>query len=347
MGSEGQTGSIETTALAAYVLIRADFQPDLANGALTFLVQQKDSFGTWHSTQATILALKALIQSVRGGGERVNATVTVTLNGGQARTLQVTPANFDVVQLISFDDVNPGAGNKVEIKAEGQGSLMYQVSGSYYLPWSEVAQAPAAEGEPLPPKVRRPSKDFNEQIAICQGFSFARRYGWSMAVGREDISCPLAKVVWGFEPMVDFYLNGMTCGGLYTDTPALGAITEAQTAKFEHKQYAYVVAAPLQRTEFEPDLILIYGNPAQVMRLVVAALYKRGGRLHASFSGRIDCSDEVIVTMQTDDYQVVLPCNGDRIFAQTQDDEMAHTIPASKIDEIVAGLEATHKNGIR
>src|SRR5512143_788814 len=203
------------------------------------------------------------------------------------------------------------------------------------------------EGEPLPPKVRRPSKDFNEQIAICQGFSFARRYGWSMAVGREDISCPLAKVVWGFEPMVDFYLNGMTCGGLYTDTPALGAITEAQTAKFEHKQYAYVVAAPLQRTEFEPDLVLIYGNPAQVMRLVVAALYKRGGRLHASFSGRIDCSDEVIVTMQTDDYQVVLPCNGDRIFAQTQDDEMAFTIPASKIDEIVAGLEATHKNGIR
>ena len=45
--------------------------------------RQKDSFGTWYSTQATVLALKALIQSVRAGGERVNASVTLRLNGGQ------------------------------------------------------------------------------------------------------------------------------------------------------------------------------------------------------------------------------------------------------------------------
>ena len=203
------------------------------------------------------------------------------------------------------------------------------------------------KGEPLPPKVRRPSKDLHEQIAICQGFAFARRYGWAMAVGREDISCPLARVVWGFEPMLDYYLNGMTCAGMYTETPAAGAITESETARFEHGQYEYVVAAPLHRTEFAPDLVLVYGNSAQVMRLVTGALYKRGGRIHSSFSGRIDCSDEVIVTMQTNDYQVVLPCNGDRIFAQTQDDEMAFTIPASKMDELVEGLERTHENGIR
>ena len=60
MGSEGQTGSIETTALAALAFLRADTHPDLANAALTYLIQQKDSFGTWYSTQATVLSLKAL-----------------------------------------------------------------------------------------------------------------------------------------------------------------------------------------------------------------------------------------------------------------------------------------------
>jgi uncharacterized protein (DUF169 family) len=203
------------------------------------------------------------------------------------------------------------------------------------------------QGEPLPPKVRRPSKDWHEQLAICQGFAFARRYGWAMAIGREDISCPLAKVVWGFAPMLDYYLNGMTCAGMYTETPAAGAISEAETARFAYGQYEYVVAAPLQRAEFEPDLVLVYGNSAQVMRLVTGALWKRGGRIHSSFSGRIDCSDEVIVTMQQNDYQVILPCNGDRIFAQTQDDEMAFTIPAAKMDELIEGLEATHAGGIR
>ncbi len=203
------------------------------------------------------------------------------------------------------------------------------------------------EGEPLPPKARRPLKDMGERFAICQGFAIARRYGWSVALGREDISCPLAKVIWGFEPMLDYYLQGQTCAGMYTETAEAGAVSEAEMAKFAYGEYAYVAAAPVSRADFEPDLVLVYGNSAQVMRLLVAALWRRGGRLHSSFSGRVDCADAVIVTMQTGEPQVVLPCNGDRIFAQTQDDEMAFTVPAAKIEELIEGLEETNKNGIR
>jgi uncharacterized protein YfaS (alpha-2-macroglobulin family) len=142
MGSKGLTGSIETTALAALAFQRADRYPDLANGALGYLLKEKDSFGTWHNTQATVLSLKALIQSVRDAGEKANASVTITLNGGQARTLQVTPQNFDVVQMVSFEDVNPGSDNRLEIQVEGQGSLMYQAAASYYLPWEVLDQYP-------------------------------------------------------------------------------------------------------------------------------------------------------------------------------------------------------------
>ncbi len=142
MGSEGQTGSIETTALAAYVLLRAGTHPDLANGALTYLIAEKDSYGTWYSTQATVLSLKALIQSVRSGAEHANATVTLRLNGSQEHVLQVTPENFDVVQQVSFEDVNIGADNTVEIEVSGEGSLMYQVTGSYYLPWDKLTLYP-------------------------------------------------------------------------------------------------------------------------------------------------------------------------------------------------------------
>jgi uncharacterized protein (DUF169 family) len=202
-------------------------------------------------------------------------------------------------------------------------------------------------GEALPTKVRRPFQDWGERVAICQGFAIARRYGWTVAMECEDISCPLAKVVWGFEPMLEYYLDGLTCAGMYTETPAAGVVSESQMATFEHGQYQSVVAAPLQRAEFVPDVLVVYGNSAQVMRLVVAALWKRGGRLYSSFSGRVACSEEIIVTMQKDDYQVILPCNGDRIFAQTQDDEMAFTIPQGKIQEIAEGLERTQRAGIR
>ncbi|MCP5084022.1 MAG: hypothetical protein GY948_20225, partial [Alphaproteobacteria bacterium] len=43
IGSEGATGSIETTALVALAFLRVNFNPALANEALTALIQQKDS----------------------------------------------------------------------------------------------------------------------------------------------------------------------------------------------------------------------------------------------------------------------------------------------------------------
>jgi uncharacterized protein YfaS (alpha-2-macroglobulin family) len=142
MGSEGQTGSLETTALATYAFLRAESHPELANSALTYLIRQKDSFGTWYNTQATVLSLKALIETVRSGAENVDAQVTVRLNDGQTETISVTPEIFDVVQLISFDDINPNQENIVSIDVEGKGNLMYQISGSYYLPWAEVTANP-------------------------------------------------------------------------------------------------------------------------------------------------------------------------------------------------------------
>jgi uncharacterized protein YfaS (alpha-2-macroglobulin family) len=139
MGSEGQTGSIETTALAALALLRANEYPQAANQALGYLIRSKDSFGTWNSTQATVLALKALLQTVRSGGERTQANIIVTLNGSQARTLEITPDNFDVVQVVTFDDINLGRDNVVGIVMGGQGNLAYAVTSSFYLPWERLS----------------------------------------------------------------------------------------------------------------------------------------------------------------------------------------------------------------
>ncbi len=142
MGSQGKTNSIETTALAALAFLRSGTHADQANAALTGLIREKDSFGTWYSTQATVLTLKAMIESARAGAEDVDASVTLTLNGGQTRSLEVNRENYDVVQLVSFDDVNLGRDNVVELSMEGKGSLMYQIAGSYYLPWDDLARYP-------------------------------------------------------------------------------------------------------------------------------------------------------------------------------------------------------------
>ncbi len=83
------------------------------------------------------------------------------------------------------------------------------------------------------------------------------------------------------------------------------------------------------------------------MILVAAALYRQGGRITSSFSARIDCSDCVIATHQSQKPQVILPCYGDRVFGQAQDHEMAFAFPYGWTEEIVAGLQGTYKGGVR
>ena len=63
-------------------------------------------------------------------------------------------------------------------------------------------------GEPLPDKVKVPSKHLGVKVAICQAISIARRYGWTMAFSGEDISCPIAKAVFGFAERNEYYSSG-------------------------------------------------------------------------------------------------------------------------------------------
>jgi len=151
MGAKSEMGSIETTAMAAYALLKGDAHPDVANKALTYLVRNKDSFGTWSTTQATILSLKALIESAKAGEPTENVTVRVSLNGEQADLIQITPENFDVVQLVTFTDKAVKGDNSVRIEVEGKGNLMYQITSRYYIPWELV---PPEEREAMTIDVR-------------------------------------------------------------------------------------------------------------------------------------------------------------------------------------------------
>jgi uncharacterized protein YfaS (alpha-2-macroglobulin family) len=148
MGGGGQVGSIEVTALAAQALLRAARHPDLAQGALTYLIQQKDSDGTWQTTQATVWALQALLLSaIQGADTSAEVTVTVSVNGGEAEPIVLDEHNAGVVHVLAFDDVGSGE-NRVAFRVAGNGRPMVQVTTEYYLPWEQVPAEPV-EQEPL------------------------------------------------------------------------------------------------------------------------------------------------------------------------------------------------------
>jgi len=132
------SADLETTALAAYALVKSGRYVDLTNKAITYLIRGKDSFGTWQTTQATVWALKTLLLSMRQAAQEISGAVTVTVNGKEAASFEITPADYDVVRQVDARSlVEPGA-NDVSITLKGKGSALYQIVSKYYLPWALV-----------------------------------------------------------------------------------------------------------------------------------------------------------------------------------------------------------------
>jgi len=202
-------------------------------------------------------------------------------------------------------------------------------------------------GEEIPERAKRPARDFKKLSMNCQVIDMARRYGWTIALTREDHICSLGIAALGFEKPTHLHDSGTLCEGMYTETKEAGQRSEAASDRFEVGQYSTLLVAPLDKATFEPHLVCVYGNPAQVMRLIQGSLWKRGGKMPSGFSARIVCSDIIVTTLLTGEPQVIMPCSGDRIFGQTQDHEMAFTIPWGRIDEVLEGLRGTHNGGIR
>ena len=210
-----------------------------------------------------------------------------------------------------------------------------------------VGIRPLAPGEPIPPKAKRPKQDLHVEVAICQAVSFARRYGWTLAFSGEDLACPIAKVAFGFEDRVDYYAKGSLAEGMYASCAEAGQAFEEALPRLGRREIAAVAVGPLARIAFEPETVLVYGNSAQVLRLVNAALFEKGGAFKAEFTGRGDCADIIIRTRQQKTPQLILPCYGDRLFGLAADDEMAFTFPFEQAERMVKGLEGTHAGGIR
>ncbi|HYB89863.1 MAG TPA: DUF169 domain-containing protein [Candidatus Binataceae bacterium] len=202
-------------------------------------------------------------------------------------------------------------------------------------------------GEAIPEGVRIPSQSMGEHWIVCQSIGVARRYGWSIAVGKEDVICPLAAIAFGFRKPTDEYFRGFASAGMYCETEDAASRLEAGVWRFEPGTYDYVCVAPLARATFEPHVVAVYANSAQVMRLVNAALYTRGGRIESTTGGRLDCAEIVIQTIAGNAPKVIIPCNGDRVFGMAQDTEMVFACPWEFAGELIKGLEGTHKGGIR
>ncbi len=143
--SHGNGANVEATAMTSIAMMRAGKYSDTVTKILSYLISMKDANGNWGSTQATILSLKAMLMSLNSLTEKVNADITVFVNGKEAGKVKITPQDSDVMRLLDLKECTTTGDNKIELQFSGEGSMLYQIIGKYYVPWER--QLP--QNEPL------------------------------------------------------------------------------------------------------------------------------------------------------------------------------------------------------
>lgn len=190
----------------------------------------------------------------------------------------------------------------------------------------------------FPGRTRRPE----QKLALCQALTISRKFGWTMGITGEDNACLGSSLAYGWDTTTEesMFEQFLLFGGYVSDEAGAQRIFK-NIDRLEPGEYGGVVISPLTRTKIVPDVILVYAHPAQVMRLLHGALYKEGERLTCELAGiAASCTVGIIRTFNTDQYQVAILGNGDRVFAGSQDDEMVFSIPAARSEEIITGMRA-------
>lgn len=105
------------------------------------------------------------------------------------------------------------------------------------------------------------------------------------------------------------------------------------------KHFFATMYAPLEKASFKPDVIVIIGDPNQMLRIAQANVYE-GGRNIVSFAGiQSLCADAVAQVYNTGEINATFGCDGSRKYAKIANDELIIGIPADKLENIVAVLE--------
>jgi uncharacterized protein (DUF169 family) len=202
------------------------------------------------------------------------------------------------------------------------------------------------KGAHIPEGAKRPRKDYGYRFMTCQGLMQSRRAGVTIAQTKDDMWCFEAALGYGFIEPNEYFLQGNTRFPEGIISTREGAeLWAREFPRLEYGKYHAIVSAPLAAVSFEPDLVIIYADSAQITQLLIAGIWIDGHDITSRLSGMGGCVMSVVPVLQTGGCQVSFPCPGDRNVAFAQDDEVIFSAPIVKLEGLIAGLKQLKQTG--
>ncbi len=185
------------------------------------------------------------------------------------------------------------------------------------------------------------------KVTLCQMITIARTYDWTVGADLQDFLSPMCPSIIGLTELPEIYKDGTFRSIVWTKTRKDGQKFENAIPRLPTGKYEAAVLAPLVYNPFDPDIVLIYANPAQMMLLINALQFEDYEVMQFYCVGESSCSDAIARCYLGRKPFVSIPCYGERRYGHAQDDELVMALPGEMMEKALRGMEALYKRGIR
>ncbi len=186
-----------------------------------------------------------------------------------------------------------------------------------------------------------------EKLTFCQMITIVRTFDWTIGGTADDLVPPVCPSVLGLAEIPDFVADGTMRSVVWLEKKEDAAMCEHVMKRIPPGKYNAFMLAPTAYDPFVPDIVLIYGNPAQMALMINAIQFDRYERMVFYSVGESSCSDVIARCFVDRVPALSIPCYGERRFGHAQDDELAIGLPTEECARILANLETLYKRGIR
>ncbi|MFH1112796.1 MAG: DUF169 domain-containing protein [Pseudomonadota bacterium] len=193
------------------------------------------------------------------------------------------------------------------------------------------------------PWMRRPQ----EKLSLCQLITIVRTFDWTIGGTADDLVTPGCASVLGLAEPPEFVTDGTMRSTVWLQKKEDAAQCEAVMQRIPFGKYNAFMLAPTAYDPFVPDIVIVYGNPAQMSLMVNAIQYDRFERMVFYSVGEGSCTDVIGRCFVDQVPALSIPCYGERRFGHAADDELAIGLPVSECQRILTNLETLYKKGIR
>lgn len=217
----------------------------------------------------------------------------------------------------------------------------------FLLRYEPIAVKMIEDEKDVPDNALNPKRDMGKHMSLCQAYALARRNRKTVYMDKASEWCWCPMVCMGYidagpgTPSFDILSRFI---GISDKAAAEKFFAEFPRLPFG--KYKGLVISPLCSCPFEPDVVLIYANPAQIRLMIGGIKRQTGGIVETKLDVIDSCAYSTVPPLLTGQYRVTFPDPGEYERGLADENEVILSVPGPRLDEIMTGLRNNNNSGL-